>query len=255
MTVESESRFITGVLTTTGTVTEGPCLPEIIREQKEKYGFKVEDVAADKGYSSTENYAALDRMGVKAYIPVGRKFNPARRRGYGPEKFKYDPAKRELTCPRGKKLHPLPTQRKKYSIDFISSSYDCKTCRLRRKCGTTKLGHKKIQINILQHLKDEADERCWTEYGHKRAVERRTTVETVFGQGKTQHLLGRARVRGIEKVSIQFLMAAIAMNIKRMVKGLHASLARLFGRRNPVVTALWRLILIADGKVDYRPAF
>ncbi len=47
MTVESGSRFITGVMTTTGTVTEGPCLPEIIREQKEKYGFKVKDVAAD----------------------------------------------------------------------------------------------------------------------------------------------------------------------------------------------------------------
>ncbi len=84
MTVESESRFITGVLTTTGAQMEGPCLPEIIKEQKDKYGFKVEDVAADKAYSSTENYAALAKMGVKAYIPVGKKYNPARRRGYGP---------------------------------------------------------------------------------------------------------------------------------------------------------------------------
>lgn len=255
MTVESGSRFITGVLTTTGTVTEGPCLPEIIREQKEKYGYKVKDVAADKGYSSTENYAALDKMGVKAYIPVGKKYNPARRRGYGPEKFKYDPERHELTCPAGKSLHALPTQRRKYSIDFISSSRDCKTCRLRKKCGTSKLGHKRIQINMLQHLKDDADKRCWTEYGRKRATDRRTTVETVFGQGKTQHLLGRARVRGIEKVSIQFLMAAIAMNIKRMVKDLHASLARLFGLRNPIIVVLWRFIRFTGEKVDCRPAF
>jgi len=255
MAVESESRFITGVLTTTGTVTEGLCLTEIIREQKEKYGFKVEDVAADKGYSSTENYADLDQMGVKAYIPVGRKYDPARRRGYGPEKFKYDPEKHELTCLRGKKLHALPTQRRKYSIDFISSTRDCKACRLRKKCGITKLGHKKIQINILKHLKDEADKRCWTEYGRKRSVDRKTTVETVFGQGKTQHLLGRARVRGIEKVGIQFLMSAIAMNIKRMVKCLHTSLSRLFGLMNPVVVVFWRFIRLASAKVSCRPVF
>ena len=192
MVVESGSRFITRVMTTTGAQVEGQLLPEIIREQKEKYGFKVEDVAADKGYSSTENYAELEKMGVKAYIPVGRKRDPAKKKGYGPEKFKYDPETHELTCPAGKKLHARPTQKHKYSINFGSRVPDCRGCRLKKKCGITKAGYKVIQSNIRQDLKDDADERCWTRYGWKRATERRTTVETVFGQGKTQHLLRRA---------------------------------------------------------------
>ena len=126
---------------------------------------------------------------------------------------------------------------------------------MKKKCGTKKAGYKTVQVNIRQGLKSDADERCWSQYGRKRAVDRKTTVETVFGQGKTQHLLRRARVRGLEKVSIQFLMSAIAMNIKRMVKSLHGSLKRLLGPRNPVVMALWRLILVIDGKVNYSLVF
>ena len=53
VSVDSENRFITGVRTTTGETNECRYLPEIIREQKEKYGFEVKDITADKGHYST----------------------------------------------------------------------------------------------------------------------------------------------------------------------------------------------------------
>ena len=244
MIVESKTRFITGLKTSTGAVSEGSYLPEIIKEQKDKYGFNVKDVAADKGYSATENYVVLDDLGIKAYIPVAMKGKCGRKEGYGQEKFQYNPKKHVVTCPAGKVLHPFATQLYKYSLVFISSSCDCRICPLEKECKTSKLHFKRIMINILEHLKDKATKRCRTKYGRKRAVERSTTVETIFGEGKTQHGLARAHFRGIKKVSIQFLMTAIAQNIKRMVTCLQSSFSFLLDLINRVIMPLYRFILI-----------
>ena len=243
MTVDTKNRFITGVKTLTGATSECPYLPGIIREQKDRYGFKVKDVTADKAYSSTENYGVLDELGIKAYIPVGRKRDPGKRRGYGPEKFKYDRKKHVVICPAGKVLKPQPKQDHKYSLLFISRCGDCKVCPLQKECGTHKLGHKRIMVNVLQYLKEEAEKRCRTKYGRKRSVDRRTTVETVFGQAKTQHGLARARFRGIKKVGIQFLMTATAINIKRVVTCLQTSFSYFFSLGNCVIICIYGFIL------------
>ena len=245
MTVDSKERCVTGVKTTTGGTNEGPYLPEIVKEQKEKYGLPVKDIAADKEYSSTENYAALEQLRIKAYIPVGKKYDPARRRGYGPEKFKYDRKKHVLRCPAGKVLHLLPKQKHKYSLVFISSSIDCRVCPLEGECGTGKSHHKRIMFNILQHLKDKAERRCRTEYGRRRSKERHTTVETIFGEGKTQLGLRRARFRGIRKVGIQFLMTAVALNLKRMVTCLDGPYSFFCSFRNFVIMVLYGFLRTA----------
>lgn len=235
-------RFITGVKATTGAVSEARYLPEIIKEQKDKHGFKVKDVTADKLYSTTENYVALQQLGIKAYIPVSTRWELPRKRGYEPEKFKYNPKKHVVICPAGKTLHPRPTQIHKYSLSFCSSNYDCRICPLEKECGTNKIHHKVIMVNILQHLKDQATKRCRTKYGCKRAVDRHTTVESIFGEAKTQHGLARVHLRGIGKVAIQFLMTAVALNIKRMVTCLPTSFSSLFSLRNPIIRGICWLI-------------
>ena len=47
---------------------------------------------------------------------------------------------------------------------------------------------------------------------------RGTILEGVFGQAKTYHGMSRARFRGLNKVEIQFLLTATALNLKKMVK-------------------------------------
>ncbi len=247
MTVDSDHRVVTGVKATTGAITEGPCLPEIVEEQKEKYGFPVKDVCADKAYSSTDNYTVLDELRVKAYIPVGKKYNPKGRGGYGPEKFTYDRRRHVLICPTGKILHPQPKQKYKYSLNFISSSRDCRACSLEEECKTTKLHHKMLLFNVKQYLKDRADKRCQTEYGRRRLTERQTTVETIFGEAKTQLGLRRARFRGITKVSIQFLMTATALNIKRMVTNVEATSSTLLGACCAAIIRIYRALAAAGG--------
>ncbi len=247
MTVDSDHRVVTGVKATTVAMTESPCLPEIVEEQKEHYGFPVKDVCADKGYSSTDNYAVLDELGVKAYIPVGKKYNPKGRGGYGPEKFTYDRKQHVLICPAGKLLHPQPKQKYKYSLNFISRSHDCRACPLEDECKTTKLHHKMLLFNVRQHLKDRAETRCQTEYGRRRLTERQTTVETIFGEAKTQLGLRRAQFRGLEKVSIQFLMTAVALNIKRMVTNAEVTSSALLGACCAAIIGIYRALAVASG--------
>ncbi len=46
---------------------------------------------------------------------------------------------------------------------------------------------------------------------------RKTVIEGLFGQAKTFHGLSRAKLRGVEKVEIQALLTATALNLKKLV--------------------------------------
>ena len=59
-------------------------------------------------------------------------------------------------------------------------------------------------------------------YGTKLQKLRRTVIEGVFGQAKSYHGMARAKLRGLTKVQIQFLLTATALNLKKMVKMLDA---------------------------------
>lgn len=48
---------------------------------------------------------------------------------------------------------------------------------------------------------------------------RKTVIEGLFGQAKSFHGLARAKLRGIEKIEIQVLLTATALNLKKLVKG------------------------------------
>jgi len=47
---------------------------------------------------------------------------------------------------------------------------------------------------------------------------RGTILEGIMGQAKTYHGMSKAKFRGLNKVEIQFLLTATALNLKKMVK-------------------------------------
>ena len=55
-----------------------------------------------------------------------------------------------------------------------------------------------------------------TPEGQRRYRKRKTIVEPVFGVLKEQRGMRRFRLRGMEKVSIEWTLAAIAYNLGRM---------------------------------------
>jgi hypothetical protein len=66
----------------------------------------------------------------------------------------------------------------------------------------------------------KAEEFRKSEEGKGIFAARKTVLEGLFGEAKRCHGLRRAKQRGVEKVEIQALLTAAALNIKRLLKGL-----------------------------------
>jgi len=57
-----------------------------------------------------------------------------------------------------------------------------------------------------------------SKYGKALQKLRHSVIEGIMGQAKAYHGMARAKFRGINKVEIQILLTATALNLKKMVK-------------------------------------
>lgn len=64
---------------------------------------------------------------------------------------------------------------------------------------------------------EKAEEFLGSCAGRALFAHRKTVIEGIFGQSKSLHGLSRAKMRGLEKVEIQALMTATAVNLKKLV--------------------------------------
>ena len=82
-----------------------------------------------------------------------------------------------------------------------------------------------ICLNDYRTQKKDANKEVWLELqanpAYQLGLKERYKIERKFGEGKQQHGLGRCRYRGLEKYTIQALLTAMALNLKRMVKLLY----------------------------------
>ncbi|MCL4416206.1 MAG: transposase [Actinobacteria bacterium] len=60
----------------------------------------------------------------------------------------------------------------------------------------------------------------WYRSNHGKNLQklRKTVIEGIMGQAKEYHGMNKAKFRGINKVQIQFLLTATAINLKKLVK-------------------------------------
>jgi hypothetical protein len=73
------------------------------------------------------------------------------------------------------------------------------------------------QPNMLGHQQGRAArQRCRTATGRAVAIDRQTHAEGAISELKNQHALDRARWRGTHRLQIQLLLAATAINLKRL---------------------------------------
>ncbi|MDP2965583.1 MAG: transposase [Pelolinea sp.] len=88
------------------------------------------------------------------------------------------------------------------------------------------LTHQGIQsaicLNTYRTHKKDTNKEVWLELkanpAYQQGLDERYKIERKFGESKGQHGLGRCRYRGLERYTIQAVMTAMALNLKRMVK-------------------------------------
>ena len=180
-----------------------------------KQGFNWENLLADTGYSSGENYAFLEAKGITSFIPPHGTYKG------GPAGFIYHEKQDYYTCSQGeiipfKKVF-LDYRTKTKKKEYRSSSKQCKGCPIASSC-LGKAKEKKFSVTYYREEYERNNARVHSKKGRYMKAKRQSTVEPVFGT-LTQFMgLRKINTIGIQQANKVMHLSAIAYNLKKYLK-------------------------------------
>ena len=181
-----------------------------------KQGLYWENLVADTGYSSGENYAFLEAKGIRSYIPPHGTYKG------GPDHFMYVKDSDHYLCPQGeiipfKKVF-LDYRTKTKKKEYRSSSKQCKGCALASSCLGKTAKEKKFSVTYYREAYERNIARVHSKKGRTMKAKRQSTVEPVFGT-LTQFLgLRKINTIGIRQANKVMQLSAIGYNLKKYLK-------------------------------------
>ncbi len=217
VSVDAAHHVITQIQTDYADKKDSQCLPSLLKntiENLQEEGMQIEEVFADAGYSSGEALKALEEKNITGYIPNFGQYKPSR------EGFTYDKENDRYTCSRGVHLpfKKITTTSLGYKMKvYRSSSKDCGPCPLRMVC-IGKSNFKKIEDSIDKPFYDRMHARLQSVNRKKIRQTRSSTVEPVLGTLVNFLAMRRVNTRGIKQANKCIIMAAVAYNLKKLLK-------------------------------------
>jgi transposase len=205
--------------------TDTRTLIDHITKHTKNFKQKPNSVTADAGYGSEQNYQWLEDKRITAYVKHNqfdrmRNENLRSKKPYATDKLTYDPDNDRYLCPTGKPMKNIGsyTTMAKSGIKQTFTCYQakkCTGCPLRSECHQQK-GNRIIEVNHnLNRLKQKADKRLKSKRGIEKRKKRCWDTEPVFGNIKHNHHFKRFLLRGIDKVSVETGLLALAHNLRK----------------------------------------
>lgn len=176
-------------------------------------GLLWEDVLADGNYSSGENYALLESLGLNSFIPPHGCYKG------GHKDFIYVQEKDHWICPMGKIIPFVGVFYKgsNKQREYKASGKLCNGCPLRVKC-MGKARQKRITTTFYRPQYERNIARIKNRGASKIKAIRQSTVEPVLGTLKQYMGLRQVSTIGIAKANKCMHMAATAYNLKKYLK-------------------------------------
>ena len=191
-----------------------------------RMGMKPERLIGDTAYGSAPMLEWLvEKQGIEPHVPVWDKSD--RSDGtFSRSEFAWNEQGNTYSCPGGKALRsnwrafkvPRTGVTKADTIIYRASEHDCRDCSLKEQCCPN-TPMRKIARSIHEHAREVARKIATTPQYLRSRCERKK-VETLFAHLKRILRLDRLRLRGLHGAHDEFLMAAIAQNLRRMAKRL-----------------------------------
>jgi transposase len=183
-------------------------------ERVEKFGLRPESLGADKAYGSGEFLAWLLSRGVQPHIPViDRRHQTGGH--FTRDQFRYDSAENVYYCPEGKRLRYRGQHRTVRGSSYCSTAAQCQGCPQKQRCTPT--AYRKLFIHWDEPAREVARSLVGTP-AYERSRRARYKIEALFAELKQRMRMQRVRLRRLWNVSEQFLLAATAQNLKRLVR-------------------------------------
>ncbi len=212
--IDNESCVIVGVQATGARLSqESTAARDMIDRYRERHGRSPKSVAADNTYGNGEMLQWLVEHGIDPYIRV--KECPTPTDLYGIDKFTYVPDENCYICPEGKQLKYVGISKINRTHLYHSTDKRCRGCSQKQKC--TRAKHRVVQVHICEPARQRAYALARTP-GFAISQRARRKVEALFSELKNQIGLRRLRLRRIKFVREQFYLAAVAQNLKRLVR-------------------------------------
>jgi transposase len=226
--VDNSSCVIVGVQATAARMSQETVAAQAMLTRFTQWqGRKPESVGADTTYGNGEFLQWLAEREITAYM---RPRESAKRKNspfYGPQRFTYQPESNSYRCPAGEQLNYVGLNTRNRAHAYIGSAKRCGACSQKAECTSGR--YKYLAIHMDELVRQRARELAHTpEFGH--AQRQRKKVEALFAELNHQIGLRRLRLRRLKFVQEQFFLAAVAQNIKRLVRFLSKP-------TNPVVSA------------------
>ena len=223
--VDNGSCVIVGVQATAARMSqETVAAQDMLTRFAEWQGREPESVAADTSYGSGE---FLHWLADRSITPSMRTRDSIHRKNspfYGRERFLYQPESNRYICPAGQPLNYGGRSLRNRTYAYIGTRKRCGACALKPHC--TSGAFRFLAIHMDEPARQRARELSNTpEFAH--AQRQRKKVEALFAELKNQIGVRRLRLRRLKFVREQFFLAAVAQNIKRLVRFLSQPLTRV----------------------------
>ena len=195
-------------------------------DKMEKHtGKQYEDVTADAGYESEENYTYFEKKDQTCYIKP-QNYERSKKRKFKSnmhlcENMPYDEKLDEYTCPNGQKLRVVYTGMRKSKSDFESeiTYYECENCEgcpLKKQCTRAK-GNRKMSLSkTFLRQRQESLSRISSSTGILLRMNRSIQSEGAFGVIKQDYGFRQFLLRGNRKVRTEMLLMAMAYNMNKL---------------------------------------
>ena len=213
--------------------TDTRTLIPFLKNMEESLPFKYQEIAADAGYESEENYLFLEENGQLSYIkPQNYEISKTRkyRQDMGRiENMEYDEGSDCYYCRNGRTLTAQYEKKEKTSSGYrrivtVYRSSDCSGCPFKTECikgnnCKTPMEERQKVLYVSKKLKEkrqETLERITSEYGTRLRMNRSIQVEGSFANIKEDMGFRRYLYRGKANVTAQSILLAIGYNINKL---------------------------------------
>lgn len=222
--IGTENRYIVGFTIHPNPTDTKTMIPHL-KHLEDKLGKLPENIIADAGYGSEENYEYIEEKQLGNYVKYNlfhwEKKKKNKENPYLTENLLYDAETDSFICRNNRQLIHIGTRKYVTEAGYETKRdyyrcEDCSLCPYASECKKTEKP-KTIQFSHrLNELKKKANENLCSEKGKELRSQRVVEVEQTFGRIKGCWSFRRFHLRGKDKVKIEWGLLAIAHNITKM---------------------------------------
>jgi transposase len=203
--------------------TDAQALPEAVDQIQERLGQKPHQMLADAEYTIHENIIAMNQKKVDfigSLRPPPKGLMVHRHPGtFGPAAFAYEPSTDTVRCAHDKILRRIKTERKDFHLytRYQADAADCGPCPYRELCSPNKPSRRFVRSEFIPVI---AAFRSRMETEEAKAIYKQRSPIAEFTNAwiKDKFGLRQFSVRGLAKVNIEALWAALTLNIQIWIR-------------------------------------